>query len=408
MKRGQWRPFLERWSREWVSTIGPDDAEWVDPEVIRDRWLGFAPADEPRIAAAERRIGRTLPPSFREFLAVTDGWRRAGEFVHRLAGADGIGWLRDMDRTWIEDYGEAYDEAFEDDEERVTPLLERALQISLEGDATVMFLDPEDVDEHGEWAAYRLSSWSGGPPHHHGSFAEMMRHEYASFHRLRKPRGETRDHWTARVEQARRDALAGQVDGPLKALEEADGYGVERAGLLRVQMTAFLHEDGHRPLDGLLLPAHEAGWIFEDPLFEAELLPLLFAAERTLPPHGFSVLRTLMRDAPEPVRLLIADHQARLADPGFRPAFGPPDFDRAIRAVVDGLAADPAFQVTEPFARERRRLLMDGAWPNLAAALPLWRPVSEHHIAPVVLLADPVLADLITPEYGRRILATPR
>ncbi|MGW1159432.1 hypothetical protein ACWD48_14635 [Streptomyces sp. NPDC002519] len=32
----------------------------------------------------------------------------------------------------------------------------------------------------------------------------------------------------------------------------------------------------------------------------------------------------------------------------------------------------------------------------------------EDHIAPISLFADPVLAQLITPDRGREILATPR
>ncbi|WP_405878384.1 hypothetical protein OG762_06790 [Streptomyces sp. NBC_01136] len=46
--------------------------------------------------------------------------------------------------------------------------------------------------------------------------------------------------------------------------------------------------------------------------------------------------------------------------------------------------------------------------PNSEPALRLWRPVCEDHIAPISLFADPVLAQLITPDRGREILATPR
>jgi hypothetical protein len=37
-------------------------------------------------------------------------------------------------------------------------------------------------------------------------------------------------------------------------------------------------------------------------------------------------------------------HQARTAEPGFRLAFGGPEFDAAVHAVVDRLAGHPAFQ----------------------------------------------------------------
>lgn len=38
----------------------------------------------------------------------------------------------------------------------------------------------------------------------------------------------------------------------------------------------------------------------------------------------------------------------------------------------------------------------------------MWRPVSDCHIAPVVLFTEPLLAEMITPAYGRALLETPR
>ena len=48
------------------------------------------------------------------------------------------------------------------------------------------------------------------------------------------------------------------------------------------------------------------------------------------------------------------------------------------------------------------------AWPELRAALRLWHPVCEDQITPISLSADPVLAQMITPDRGREILATSR
>jgi hypothetical protein len=134
------------------------------------------------------------------------------------------------------------------------------------------------------------------------------------------------------------------------------------------------------------------------------------------------------------VRAVVADYQARTAEPGFRLAFGGPEFDAAVHVVVDRLAGHPAFQThDEPPIRTGpivvtlyagggprpepgplsdpanvRTALCDEARPELRAALRLWHPVCEDHIAPTSLFADPVLAQLITPDRGREILATPR
>ena len=61
--REEWAPFLERWSGEWVDGHDPESDAPLAEEVAKDRWLGFAPAAEADIAAAEARLGRRLPPS---------------------------------------------------------------------------------------------------------------------------------------------------------------------------------------------------------------------------------------------------------------------------------------------------------------------------------------------------------
>src|SRR4051812_7281368 len=93
----EWRPLLTRWSREGIAAHAPQSDGALDEKVVRQGWLGFEPAGTAAVEAAEQRLGRSLPPSLREFLLVTDGWRDAGNFVYRLAGAADLGWLRDTD-----------------------------------------------------------------------------------------------------------------------------------------------------------------------------------------------------------------------------------------------------------------------------------------------------------------------
>ena len=70
----------------------------------------------------------------------------------------------------------------------------------------------------------------------------------------------------------------------------------------------------------------------------------------------------------------------------------PPDFQEALhraRTLVQAGATDHAWSVRE-------------------AALPRWHSDSPYRIGPVVLLTDPVLRDLVTPERARTIVTTPR
>ncbi|OLT29666.1 hypothetical protein BJF79_40725 [Actinomadura sp. CNU-125] len=144
MDRDEWRPWLKRWSEEWIAAHDPEHDRPLDPEVVRDGWLGREPAAPSEIAALEERLGLPLPPSLRGFLETTNGWRDAGPFIYRLGGTAEIGFLRDMRPTLIEAYDESYDDC-PDMENDVSPLLRRSVQISLDGDSCDLFLDPENV-----------------------------------------------------------------------------------------------------------------------------------------------------------------------------------------------------------------------------------------------------------------------
>ncbi|KUJ65217.1 hypothetical protein ACZ90_49525 [Streptomyces albus subsp. albus] len=430
MDRQKWQPFLKRWSEEWISAHDPAHDAPLDEEVVRTGWLGFDPAGAEQIAAAEARLGRALPPSLREFLLVTDGWRDAGGFIYRLAGAAELEWLADTeDSGWIEAYdiGDELD-GFEVDDGTI---LRRSLRLSLEGDAAVMLLDPEDVDEHGEWAGYWLASWSGEGPERHASFHELMFDAYAGFHALKQPAGDTRESWEAVVDEARAAALAGRIDEPLAKLESAARFGRERADRLRFQILAMLGEEHTLPLSHVLPSPDDWHGFERDPLFRAELLPLLFAEDPfDRYGEGFT-LRHLRETAPPSVRSVIAGFDQRRRDPAFRLTFGNPEFDTAVRRILASVEADaPPRSAPDPepveegriearlvvtlgFPEELRppaeeRPLPEGIWPRLREAFRLWRPLSPDHIAPVVLLAHPLLARVITEDRGRELLSMPR
>lgn len=65
-----WHEFLGRWREEWVPREGEGGDEGGGRTIAP---LGRPGADEAAIAAAEERLGRRLPSSYREFLAVSDG-----------------------------------------------------------------------------------------------------------------------------------------------------------------------------------------------------------------------------------------------------------------------------------------------------------------------------------------------
>ncbi|MGC7098688.1 SMI1/KNR4 family protein [Amycolatopsis lurida] len=373
----EWRPWLSRWSEEWVRSAEPGELE---PDVARERWLGFAPASEEAVAAAEARLGCVFPPSYRDFLLTTDGWRHAGQFVWKLRDTGNLGWLRDIEPFWAE-WEDLTDDPGAADDNRFT----RGLLISLEADAGILFLDPGDVGETGEWAAYSLFSWRAEPPERFESFAALMEDLYAEFHQMRQPEGDTRDHWDAEVERARADALAGNIDAAGAVLAKAEEFGRVRATVLRSQLLLLLnrHYEAGMLVGRLLHPAFMPDGFLDDPLFTEEFLPWLFLQhDQTVRPGRASILEgAMIGDRPEMRNLLDKRPTS--------PTFGNPEFDILIRQAIDTHTDD-------------------ALWTAAVAALPRWRPRTADHIAPIALLAHPAFAATLTEARGRAILTAVR
>lgn len=423
-----WRPWLELWSEERITTSDPGDLE---PEVVQQRWLGYAPAAEADVAAVEERLGLRLPPSYRSFLLTTDGWRHAGEFVRKMRDTTNLGWLRDLEPAW-EPWAELVTEAPVDAPGNP---FSRGLLISLHADVGVLFLDPADCDENGEWAAYSVFSWAEFP-RRYPSFTALMESLYQGFHQIRQPAGKTRDNWDLAVEQARGEALSGDIDTAMVALENAQHFGQPRATVLRVQLQMFLTTsspyDASRLLSHLLPPGPFPDGFFTGSLFTDEFLPCMFLqhahkeawygsalenaqylADRALTGHRVALERAQQHaddehsqySALEIAQLLeitqndpgleigraIDEHRARVQQPGYRLTYGNQAFDTAVRNALAQHHSDSA-----------------ALWQALETAMTHWQPRTPDHIAPIALLADPVLAYSLTPERGRALLSKPR
>ncbi|WP_051853452.1 SMI1/KNR4 family protein [Streptomyces aureocirculatus] len=387
---GEWQEFLARWSEEWADACGPDDVRDPGDEEARSaRWLGFAPATPERITALEERLGHRLPPSYRTFLEITDGWRNAGDFVWLLAGTEQAHWYED-DASLAEIFGEDLDEDSTPEEVLEATIWTRALELAVESDVVSVLMDPQDVDEHGEWAVYTWAPWRGSPPERHASFWAYMNDAYREFHSMRASDDDGRafDNATTqeldeRVAEARRDALRGAYERADAVLAEAQEFGRPRAGVLRGQIQWLLGDRYARNFDGL------AG----DPVYAPELLPVLLAEDEVEPrdPDCDDPFTSPLPVASDEVRALEREVLRQLRE-GRYEYTAPGPFGDAVRR-----------------AREEARWGgTDAAWRILLAALPGWQALGPDHIAPVGLTADPLLGPLLTPERARTLLATPR
>jgi len=124
-------------------------------------------AAETELQAAERRLGVRLPPSYRAFLLVSNGFARPSSFIPELYGAAAVEPFAKRNAQWAEAYRQLY------------PDLGECLQVSAVGDDAVLLLNPNIVDADGEWAAYFFANWIPGA-RQYASFRDWLRDEVDS------------------------------------------------------------------------------------------------------------------------------------------------------------------------------------------------------------------------------------
>lgn len=188
----QWRELMTQWSEDILnSSLASRMSYLITPTAVAARWLGYSGATEEQIAAAEARLGSRLPPSYRSFLAVSNGWSVLTHFTGQLWPTDTIAWFRERNQEWIDiltEFGEEHlsdaDYAIygpgQNTESMRTKYLRTALEISNPDyrDSHAYLLNPEVVTADGEWEAWRLAAESC---RRYRSFWKLMQAEYEHF-----------------------------------------------------------------------------------------------------------------------------------------------------------------------------------------------------------------------------------
>ena len=208
MNTFNWERFLKRWSQELLKSMGEERFK-LPLEVIQSGWLGYPGASEEQITCTEARLETTLPPSYREFLKVTNGWRQTTPFIDKLWSTEDLEWFSLRHQAWIDAFVERYTN---DSVERLEPhlgepsisdreyfvygdaqdcsqlrveYLQTTLEISEKGDAAIYLLNPQVITADGEWEAWFFGDWLPGADRYR-SFREMMQAEYENFLELRE------------------------------------------------------------------------------------------------------------------------------------------------------------------------------------------------------------------------------
>ncbi len=185
-----WKILLTGWS---VALLNSNSLHLEpSPEAIKNRWLGYPGASDEQIRQAEERLGAKLPPSYRSFLKVTNGWGQLTHFIYKMRSAEEVEWFRveneDWALIWADNNDDVSDEEYFNYKNEENGYLRGAhmltsLQISNIGDSCVFLLNPQVVTPEGEWEAWFFANWLPGARRYR-SFWEMMQKEYKSFLRL--------------------------------------------------------------------------------------------------------------------------------------------------------------------------------------------------------------------------------
>ena len=238
-----WRDVFERVTRLVMDTPALDFLrQGLPPEDLAKRRLSKPGASQDEIRGLETKLGTRLPPSYREFIAESNGFL-CFPGLGRLSAISEVGWFRDLNREWCEILEETA--ARWAGTPRSTeypnynwpiPYLRQLLQVSLAIDDDTVLLNPQVVSADGEWEAYSLYSHGSSC---YRSFGDLIlaRLEQEEAYAQENPE-DPLAHLRPLLELTRR-ALAGHTKEVKQAIERRFKEGEGAAALPLAEIAAF-------------------------------------------------------------------------------------------------------------------------------------------------------------------------
>lgn len=194
---GDWAPLLDTLNAASLRRESSREAG-LPPEVVESGWCGYHPATEAELRDVEERLGMALPPSYRSFLQITNGWWSFDSFIYDLLPASEVDWFRlahptllptesEMARTVPDEIYFDYEQYGEDPIMYRPEYLADCLTLSSFGDSAFLLLNPKVVTPAGEWEAWFLAYWGPGAVRYR-SFWELVEHCVESDEQLSRER----------------------------------------------------------------------------------------------------------------------------------------------------------------------------------------------------------------------------
>jgi len=166
-----------------------DNMIYYDKSIITSNWLGFDGAELKAIEEKEKSLGIKLPPSYKEFLLVTNGFKQISLFSGSLYPVEEIDWTKKKDPDFLEIFDKHDDVSISEDDYFTygddqrsecfkVSLLNETLQISEWVDGSVILLNP--IVKFGEEReAWVYANWLPGA-RRYKSFDKLIESEFYS------------------------------------------------------------------------------------------------------------------------------------------------------------------------------------------------------------------------------------
>jgi len=144
---------------------------FVSKDTIESRWLGYPGATEEEIRKKEQILNASLPPSYKEFLIASNGFKLISPFLDNLLPIEKVNWANQTEGefwTRYKDYNSnVSDEQYFDYSDNQDPVLCRdeylyhSLKISEWCQGLCVFLNPL-VIHNNEWEVLEYATWYPG------------------------------------------------------------------------------------------------------------------------------------------------------------------------------------------------------------------------------------------------------
>lgn len=169
----------------------------INQEAVEGKWIGYPPAKEQEINAKEEQLGITLPPSYKQFLLSSNGFRNVSPFLNNLFSVEQVGWTKNIEeKWWIDMYTGSQSNVsdkdyfdYSDKQDTVQcrdEYLPESLKVSEWYDGMCIFLNP--IVKHGEeWEVLEYATWYPGTQRYR-SFEEFLIKKHELNIKLRKRR----------------------------------------------------------------------------------------------------------------------------------------------------------------------------------------------------------------------------